>query len=93
MTEVVVPAPEPPCEACRGFGHIADEQDDPCPWCEGSGRADPAKMRTRRLANLATRIERLKASRDAAKDEVEHLDRMVLMVEGQRAALLAEEGG
>lgn len=92
MTSPTV-APEPLCDACRGTGRVAGEQDDPCPWCDGNGRANPAKVRARRLVNLGVRLDLLRGHRDAAQAEVDQLDRMVLQVEAQRAALLAEEGG
>jgi len=92
MTSPAV-APEPLCDACRGIGRTAGEQDDPCPWCDGAGRASAAKVRARRLVNLGVRLDRLRAHLATAKAEAEQLDRMVLQVEAQRAALLAEEGG
>jgi len=85
--------PEPLCDACRGVGRTAGEQDDPCPWCDGTGRASAAKVRARRLVNLGVRLDRLRAHQAAAQAEADQLDRMVLQVEAQRAALLAEEGG
>jgi DnaJ-class molecular chaperone len=89
-------AADPLCEACRGSGRVPGEVDDPCPWCEGEGRASAAKVRARRLANLATRIERLKRHRAMtlaeATEDAGRLDAMILQVEAQRAALLAEDG-
>jgi DnaJ-class molecular chaperone len=92
MTTPII-APEPLCDACRGVGRTAGEQDDPCPWCDGAGRASAAKVRARRLVNLGVRLDLLRGHRDAAQAEADQLDRMMLQVEAQRAALIAEEGG
>ena len=85
-------AAEPICEACRGSGRVPGEVDDPCPWCGGTGRASAAKVRARRLTNLAARIERLRHHQAIAAHEAARLDAMILTVEAQRAALLAEDG-
>ena len=85
-------AADPLCVSCQGFGRVPGEVDDPCPWCEGAGRASATKVRARRLANLATRIDRLRHHQAIAAHEAARLDAMILTVEAQRAALLAEDG-
>jgi hypothetical protein len=38
-TEIVSPqVPAPKCQACNGLGHSADNANEPCPACKGSGR-------------------------------------------------------